>query len=464
MSNRVVEFDLANERVVIATMLKSPEARSRICRLLVAEDFGHAPHQVLFRAASALARGGLAFGEDTIADLARGQDFGGFTYLRSVLAEYEPTRNIDYHVARVRADSVKYRLLGEHLPQLAEVLEDPASTPDRVSAMLTTALQLAQQALPRSNLSGSALVEDYYQTLRYRVAVGGILEGTGFPLLDNSLVAGFAPRTISVMAARPAHGKSALVANILRNRIRLGRPTWCGAWEMEPTDYVDAIVAIETSIPAAMLLREPGRLREAEKDRVQQVVEKLRDDRLIEFQKDPFPELPRSKDRFFNYNERNLDVFEAEVERASATGKAVFFLDVVGKMLPDRRPDSLQEALRRLRGIAKRYAVHLCLVHHLSREGAEGRPTLENLKGSGAFEEEADLVFGLDRPIMRAGPAKRPKMEDYLDVHILKQRKGPAPLCVRYRFHGSLFLVTDEQPVDLTMLERDDGAEERSFR
>jgi replicative DNA helicase len=462
-NDRVVDFDLANERVVISTILKSPEARSRVRRQLNADDFGHPPHQVLFRATMALGQAGLTFSEDTIADLARGHDFGGYAYLRAVLADYEPTRNIDYHVARVRADAVKFRLLGETLPAIAAACEDPEAPPEKVASLLTHAAQQAGQGVPRSNLSGDSLVEGYYQTLRYRSAVGGVVEGTGFSVLDSSLIAGLGPRAMSIIVARPAHGKTTMVANILRNRLLAGRPTWCGAWEMEPEDYLDKIVAIQTNIPAALLLREPGRLSGQERDDVIDIVERFRDERIIEFQKNPFVDLPRSKDRFFDYNDRNMDIFEAEVERASGAGKAVFFLDVVGKMLPDRRPDPLTYATVRLRSIAKRYAVHICLVHHLSRDGAEGRPTLETIKGSGAFEEEADLVLGLDRPILRASPAKRAKTEDYLDVHVLKQRNGPAPLCVRFRFQGGIFTLSDEQPIDLTMLEREDSGSDRNF-
>lgn len=445
-------------------MIKSAEARSRVGRMLTAEDFGHPPHIVLFRALVALARAGLAYSEDTLADLARGSDFGGYSYIRALVSEYEPTRNIEYHVGRVSSDAFKLKMLDEVLPELAELCEDPASAGERITNLLNNAAQRSGQAALRAPLSGEALVANYYQTLQVRNALGGLIEGTGFPLLDSALVAGFAPRTFSIIAARPGHGKTTMVANILLNRLLHRKPTWCGAWEMEPEDYLDMMISNSTGVPAAVLYRQPGSLPQDVKDRVDEIIDLFRDDSVIEFQPNPFVGLPRPKDRFFDYNERNLDLFESEVERASVEGKAVFFLDVVGKMLPDKRPDSLSVAMTRLRSIAKHYAVHVCVLHHISRDGADNRPTLETLKGSGAFEEEADLVIGLDRPIQRASPAKREAMTDYLDAHILKQRKGVAPVCIRYRFVGTQYRMTDEMPVDLSMLEKEDTTGDREFR
>jgi len=36
---------------------------------------------------------------------------------------------------------------------------------------------------------------------------------------------------------------------------------------------------------------------------------------------------------------------------------------------------------------------------------------------------------------------------------VLKQRKGPAPACIRYRFDGPRFALSDEVEVDLSSLE-----------
>lgn len=182
-------------------------------------------------------------------------------------------------------------------------------------------------------------------------------------------------------------------------------------------------------------------------------VERFSDRRLLRIERNPFSELPKP-DKPWLANPMRIDHLEAVIRR-EAGQFPLFVLDVVGKLLVDRRPDAISEALVRVREIALGAQVHVMLVHHLNRDAAEGRPTLEGIKGSGAFEEEADLIFGIDRPILRASAGRRRKMNDVLDVHVLKQRKGPAPLCVRYQFDGARYLLTNEVEVDVAMLDKD---------
>lgn len=455
---RVVEFDLANERVILGTMIGSPESRRRLSHDLRPEDFGDPRHQVAFRGLTKLAKAGLAWSEDTFAELVRGEDFGGWSYIRQVQKDFDPNKNLDFHIGRLRLDSLKFAVLKDDLPNLSGLCEDPQAGTDRLLAASRALMGRVERHGERFVLGGDSLVDGYYSTLRLRGAVGGLVEGTGFPLMDRALAVGFAPGTLSVAVARPGHGKTTWLANLIRHRVAAERGTFVCGWEMDADDYLDMMVAAETGIPAIDLVRRVRELDARTKKIIEEAVERYRRRDLLEIEENPFPRLERPKDRWFDLNARNLDHFEATVSRASES-KSFFALDVVGKMFANRDPDKIGEALVRIRGMAKAYGVHILLLHHLNRSGAEGRPTLETIKNSGAFEEEADLIFGLDRPILRASAARRRKTEDVLDVHILKQRKGPAPVCVRYRFDGSRYALGGEVEVDLSMLDREENGE-----
>lgn len=453
---RVVEVDLANERVVLATMMRDPAALRRLGIEIGSDEFGEQRHKVIGRGLGLMARRGLAYSEDTLAELCKGEDFGGFAYLRTLLKEYEPTRNVDFHVERLRVDAVKLAVLAEDVPALVRECEDPTAPPERIAHLGRAIAARAERNARGLVHSGDGLVDGYYEELRLRRILGGEVEGFGFRILDSTMVRGFSVPGASLIVARPGYGKTTVLANFIRNRARAGKGTFVCGWEMSRTDYLDMMVSAETGIPAAVLSNAVGTLTEEQKLAVQAAVERYRDPEILEIQENPFTRLERPKDRFADVNLRNLDFFEGTLRSVAASGKRVVAIDVIGKMLHDRRPDPVTQVLVYLFELARGLGLHLLVLHHIGRSGAKGRPTLEDIKNSGAFEEEADNVFALDRPMLRASPAHRRRMTDSLDVYLLKQRKGPFPLCVRYHFDGSRFALTDEVEMDVAMLDKED--------
>lgn len=454
---RGFEFDLANERVVIATMVHVPAERRRIPRLVSAPTFGDPRNQTIFRALTKMGRSGLEWSEDTLADIAGADDFGGFEYVRAIVEDYQPNANVDYHLDRLKLDAAKFAIRSEDLPEIAEHCEDPKATATKLASRLRAALSRVERMGRRFVSKGDELREHYWDELRTRMLVGDVVVGTGFSQLDSGLTRGFIPG-LSVIAGRPGHGKSTWLANFLRNRVGQRKPTYVCGWEMMREDYLDMMVAIETGISTSDLARKLRDMPKAEKEEIVRAVKRFTDEDLIAIERNPFGDLEKPEKRW-DLNERNLDYLESVIQQ-ECDRYDVFCLDVVAKMLADRRPDAISEALVRIREMAFTYGVHIMALHHTNRDSAQGRPTLEGLKGSGAFEEEADIIFGLDRPILRASPARRAKMVDVLDVHFLKQRKGPAPLCFRYRFDGAHASLTDETEVDVAMLEDDEDEQE----
>lgn len=465
MSNQTVEFDLANERVVLATMIHSGEARRQIAAEITVDDFGDDKHKVIARALMEMAKRNLAWSEDTLRDLAGKADFGGWAYLRKLVSSYDANTNVTHHVRQLRVDSAKLELLREEVPELVTACEDPKAPPERLLKVVRAMSTRIERTDRRFTYAGRSLVESYNSTLRARRAVKDAdFEPTGLPLLDSLLGEGLAPRKMSVVAGRPGMGKTTFIANVIRLRAAMGKGTFLCGWEMEVDDYFDMMISQETGIPAANLLRKSHTLDAEDLAHVQSLLERYGDAALLEIQVNPFGRLERPKDRFASLNERNLDFFETTVARASLT-KRLVVVDVVGKLFAKRDPDEITQGLVRIRQMAKDYDVHIMLLHHIGRAGTAaggnaGRPSIEHLKGSGAFEEEADLIMLLDRPILRVNAARRRKMVDVMNLEIGKQRKGPSPLMVRYRYDGSRFSLDDETSVDISALEKNGSSDD----
>lgn len=452
--DRVVEFDLSNERVILATMAKDPAARRRLAFDLVPGDFGEAKHKVAFRALTAMAKAGLEWSEDTFAELAAGDDFGGFSYVRALLEDYEPNRNVEWHVERLKLDSAKFEILSDFLPKVSEICQDPTSGSEELVARLRAALARSELVGRRFAKRGKELRAAYVEEMRLRRLTGGGKEGTFCPVFDQALTQGFVDGNLSLIVGRPGHGKTTWLANFLRRRIKAKRPTYVFGWEMKDVDYLDMMVSAETGIPAADLALRVEEMSAEEAHAVVGALDEFTNDDLLVIEKNPFTKLRKPKSRW-ELNDRNLDYIEGVVQQECGR-YGLFAADVIGKALADRRPDAIAEFLVRLREMGQAYGVHMMMLHHTNRDAAEGRPTLEGIKGSGGFEEEADIIIATDRPMLRASPGRRRKLQDVLDAHLLKQRKGPAPVCVRYRFDGAHYSLTNPIEVDVAMLEQDD--------
>jgi replicative DNA helicase len=308
-------------------------------------------------------------------------------------------------------------------------------------------------------VKGTDLVRRTFEAMNRRARLGK--ESTccfGFPMLDEAIKLGLPPRNLSLVVARPGFGKTTLLANLLRYRMSRKRSTTICGWEMDPDEYVQMAASSELNLPVLSMTSELDDLPPNQHELLKMAVGIYGDGDLVEFQEMPFLRLPRIA-KPWERNERNLEYLEATVEQAANDGRTLIAVDVIGKLFAMRTPDAMTDALVRIRAMAKHYDIHIMLLHHMNRTSADGPPTLEGIKNSGAFEEEADLILALDRPNQRSVHLRRRSREDSIDIHVLKQRKGPFPLCFRYRFDGPTYSLLDETEKDVAMLYRDEGVQ-----
>jgi replicative DNA helicase len=88
------------------------------------------------------------------------------------------------------------------------------------------------------------------------------------------------------------------------------------------------------------------------------------------------------------------------VESIAKYGTQVVFIDQLDFIIPyssDNRADRIGDAMRTLKGIAKRWHVVIFLICHLSKARMNEQPTLDELKGSSSIGQEADTVILLWR-------------------------------------------------------------------
>lgn len=455
---QTVQFDLINECSVLATAFKDSGLRSALVHehRVKPDDFGDPRHVVAWTAVVEIVKRRLTWTEDLFASTCGKGEWGGWQYLRGILDDYEsvPAENLSTHVERLRLDAAKFRFLSEDQPKLAELIMDPSASAGSVVRQLRrTEERFSRLAFP-SVKGGKGLIDELRAEMKLQKIVAPVSRGFGFEKIDRALHPGFVPGTISIVAGRPGTGKTSLLANFLCHRIRSGLGTFVCSYEASATEIARATISSEARIPHARLAGVPN-FTDSEKASILRVTETLSNRDLLEIEENPFGTMRATKP--FEMNDRNVDHFESQVARSR--GKDLFVIDVLGILLPDKRPDSISSSVIRLRSIAKTYGVHVMVLHHMSRASASERPTLEGLKGSGGLEEFADLVLALDRPILRCSPGSRRKKRDVVDVYVLKNRKGPAPMIFSYAFDGACYRFFDEEEKDVSLLEKQEDAD-----
>ena len=258
----------------------------------------------------------------------------------------------------------------------------------------------------------------------------------GIAALDRRLAGLYAGEQI-ILAGRPSMGKTALAAQISRNISAAGGVVHFASLDMSREQLACRAIA------AASWRREYGservpyhNLRAGAPNISRQLLREL------------VRELPAS----LVIDDRAAQTVSQIEQAARATRRThkrldlivVDYLQLVRGDRRDSRNNEVSEVSAGLKAVAKRLGVPLIALSQLSR-GVEGRdnkrPTLSDLRDSGAIEQDADVVLGCYREsyyLERAEPLADAKAEDWaawkralerckfdLEVITLKQRQGP---------------------------------------
>jgi replicative DNA helicase len=252
----------------------------------------------------------------------------------------------------------------------------------------------------------------------------GTLTGldTGFAAV-NHLTQGLHAPDLVLIAARPSQGKTALACNVACNVAHTGAAV--GVFSLEQSGAALAKRMIAAS--AAVNLRRLRGLPEAHQSDIANAITKL-------------ARLPVYLDDFGGHS---VATIRAEARRMVARwGVRVVFVDYLQIIRQANRKatryEHLTETSAELKRMAKELGVCVVALSQLSRHAAQEqrRPRLDDLRESGALEQDADLVFLLSgEPSDDELPASlRGKFDDderraITVCDVAKNREGATGLC-----------------------------------
>jgi replicative DNA helicase len=231
---------------------------------------------------------------------------------------------------------------------------------------------------------------------------------SGFPSLD-AITGGFQPGEIILVGARTNVGKTALAVSMIEKQSKAGIPIGLATLEMSTVQVWNRLVSIRTGSVAASKLRW-GRVNGEDFNAIMEAASSL------------------SREKIWTLDATDLTVtgFRSWATRMVDKGVKIIYLDYVG-LLNVRgsnapRWEKMGEISRDLKSTARKLAVPIVALVQLDRQ-APGKkdPGLENIRDSGALEQDADTVLFL----MRSDSTD--DTEDVVTgkLKVKKQRNGP---------------------------------------
>ncbi|EOC1277704.1 DNA helicase [Cronobacter turicensis] len=227
------------------------------------------------------------------------------------------------------------------------------------------------------------LLEDYMDVLESRMQgeESGLYLKTGIQALDDEY-GGFDRTDLIVIAGRPGMGKTELAINIANS---IGRQKGKGLFvslEMSDMQVVERHVADRAGLSVGAL-RNPLNMIQEQYTRLTTATGTLMDE-----------------ENYVIDGSFTVDDCIAHAERLNADGGlsflAIDYLGLLEKPKAERNDIAIAEITRKLKQFCLRNKVPVILLSQLNR-GVEGRadkrPTLGDLKDSGAIEQDADVII-----------------------------------------------------------------------
>lgn len=384
--DRPLPTDLDSERAILGACLLDPSAIHLASDGLLPEDFYLESHRIIFRAMLALTVESAPIDHWTLkAALERDGKMevaGGIAYLMSLTDGMPHGANVAHYGALLREKSTLRALivLGSDLTATSYAAEEP--TREILEATQGRLLKIYGREIKTRLRPMADIVDAGYLELceRRRKSLASGIQ-TGFCDLDG-MTGGFRPGNLCLLAGRPGSGKSALATNIVehsavKNRKRVA----VFSVEMGQTELYNRMVASMGKLSCAGLTR--GYVSERDMQTVVRTGCTLADSRVW----------------IDDSGSITIMQMRARAQRIAAEyGLDLVIVDYLQLVRGEGKSayERVSDVSRNLKILAKDLQVPILALSQLHRlESEESEPNLNDLRESGALEQDADLVIML---------------------------------------------------------------------
>lgn len=433
--------DVEVEAAVLGALILEPHVASMVFDRLSVDSFFLEKHQLVFAACLALYNKSKPIDMLTVrAELANQGKLdlvGGAFFVAELTNGVVSSAHVEYHAMILLEKQVLRGVLRLSAGTYQQAIGHNVDALDLVEDLQSGAMQLINGIARKEAKSAAMILPGFLKQLQEIQSKTPGLTGlpSGFSNIDLRF-GGFKPGKLYVIAARPAMGKTAFMLNILLNAAKLSKkPVAIFSLEMDEQEIVSRLLASESSVPGKRIL--DGDLEGHEWHSISKASAVL------------------EKHHIFIDDTSGLKMFElrAKARRLVAKeGVAMIAIDYLQLMSGDgqnhNREQQISEISRGLKTLAMELKIPVLALSQLSRmvesRGGDKRPQLQDLRESGAIEQDADAVCFLYRPEYYEIDQKKDGTSTKGLVEVITRKlRGGEPGSDELYFRGASYLFTE---------------------
>ncbi len=420
MIDKLPPQNIEAEQSVLGAIIFDNEALPKALEILSSDDFYKETHRRLYNAMCGLFEKNEPIDIVTLTDYLRRTDeleaVGGISYLSHLANSIPTSANIRYHAKIVREKALLRSLIQAATHITSRVYEDSLDADEMVDYAEKMIFDIADKRTKTSFTSLKDVIKDTFKMIEHlydkKEAITGV--PSGFKDIDE-LTSGFQPGDLIIIGGRPGMGKTAFALNIAQHvAIDLKEPVAVFSLEMSKEQLAMRMLCSESMVNASHV-------------------------RKGFISKQDWPKLTNAAGRLadapiFIDDSSAITVLEVRAKarrlKMEHGGLSLVVVDYLQLMRSrgnfERREQEISEISRSLKALAKELKVPVVALSQLNRaveQRGEKKPTLADLRESGAIEQDADVIMFLyrDEIYNKNNPSNKGKAE----VILAKQRNGP---------------------------------------
>lgn len=384
-------FDISAERAVLGAVMIDWNVLGKVRTKLKPEHFSGRETRVVYETMLEL------FNKDIVGDLQtiisylmnnpeRLKEAGGIGTVSDLTSEMPSSANIDYYVERVLSFSKRR--------QIVEAAENLASSAYEIGRDVNEIVSEAEEKIFRLNETGStteirsmkSIIPEVMQKIEERYKNQSGLTGipSGIPELDR-MTNGFQDSNLIIIGARPSIGKTAIAVNMMEH-IAVEKKIPCGFFslEMPDTQIVERLSSMKGRIDSFKI--KTGRLSIPDLKNLNTALGKIFEGPLYVVDQP---------------NMKLLDLKAMARRMVKENGVKIIFIDYMGLITPENRQSPGYEQMslvsKTLKTLARELEIPVVALVQLNRDAEGQEPSLNQIRGSGSIEQDADVVMFLHR-------------------------------------------------------------------
>lgn len=434
---RISPHSLDAERSVLGAVLVSNDALYAVGATLMPQDFYRDAHRRIYAAMVDLSERGVPVELVTLCDALkrRGEldEVGGPVYVASLGDGVPKATNVE-HYARIIREKATMRALieaGNRVVSAAyKAEEDSRVVLDDAERVL---LAIGQDVESGDLVLMDRLVPDVMALLEQITRSGQPVTGLSTGLRDlDTATRGLHPGNLIILGGRPGQGKSALALQWAIHAAQVGQVAFF-SMEMNREEVATRALAQLAGVDHHEMMR--GKLHG--EDRA-----------MVERARSVLESLPLAIDDASSLTPYQIRSKAKKLQTRG--GLKLVIVDYLQLLKRPRHVHSREEAVAEntwaLKVLANELRVPLVALSQLSRGSAkeDRRPSLEDLRESGAIEQHANVVLLIYKP-----PSEQTGIVDMtppVELLIAKQRNGPSQWSVDLVFRAKCMRFEEQAP------------------